>query len=40
MDGWIKLHRKILSSRVWRGADADGKVILLTFGAARMPMAR
>lgn len=30
MDGWIKLHRKILSSRVWRGADADGKVILLT----------
>ena len=30
MDGWIKLHRKILGSRVWRGADADGKVILLT----------
>ena len=30
MDGWIKLHRKILSSKVWRGADADGKVILLT----------
>lgn len=30
MDGWIKLHRKILSSMVWRGADADGKVILLT----------
>ena len=29
MDGWIKLHRKILSSKVWRGADADGKVILL-----------
>ena len=30
MDGWIKLHRKILQSQVWRGADADGKVILLT----------
>lgn len=29
MDGWIKLHRKILNSKVWRGADADGKVILL-----------
>ena len=30
MNGWIKLHRKILQSQVWRGADADGKVILLT----------
>ena len=30
MDGWIKLHRKILSSRAWCGADAEGKVILLT----------
>ena len=30
MDGWIKLHRKILQSKVWYGADADGKVILLT----------
>ncbi len=30
MDGWIKLHRKIMTSKVWRGADADGKVILLT----------
>ncbi len=30
MDGWIKLHRKILNSKTWRGADADGKVILLT----------
>ena len=29
MDGWIKLHRRILNSKVWRGADADGKVILL-----------
>lgn len=31
MDGWIKLHRKLLSSRVWNTADAEGKVILITF---------
>ena len=30
MDGWIKLHRKLLKSKTWREADADGKVILLT----------
>lgn len=30
MDGWIKLHRKLLSSRVWNTADAEGKVILIT----------
>lgn len=30
MDGWIKLHRKILKSRAWCGTDAAGKVILLT----------
>lgn len=30
MDGWIKLHRKLLKSRAWCGADAEGKVILLT----------
>lgn len=30
MDGWIKLHRKLLSSRAWNTADAEGKVILIT----------
>ena len=30
MDGWIKLHRKLLSSLVWNTADAEGKVILIT----------
>lgn len=30
MDGWIKLHRKLLSSRAWLTADAEGKVILVT----------
>lgn len=30
MDGWIKLHRKLLSSRAWNTADAKGKVILIT----------
>lgn len=30
MDGWIKLHRKLLSSRAWLTADAEGKVILIT----------
>lgn len=30
MDGWIKLHRKLLSSMVWNTADAEGKVILIT----------
>lgn len=30
MSGWIKLHRKLLKSRVWYGADAEGKVILIT----------
>ena len=30
MDGWIKLHRKMLGSRAWCDADAEGKVILLT----------
>ena len=30
MSGWIKLHRKLLKSRAWCGADAEGKVILIT----------
>lgn len=30
MDGWIKLHRKLVSSRAWNTADAEGKVILIT----------
>lgn len=30
MDGWIKLHRKLLNSRAWNTADAEGKVILIT----------
>ncbi len=30
MDGWIKVHRKLLKSSVWIEADAEGKVILLT----------
>ena len=30
MDGWIKLHRKLLSSVAWNTADAEGKVILIT----------
>lgn len=30
MDGWIKLHRKLLYSRAWLSADAEGKVILIT----------
>lgn len=30
MDGWIKLHRKLLNSLVWNTADAEGKVILVT----------
>ena len=30
MDGWIKLHRKLLTSKVWHCVDAEGKVILIT----------
>lgn len=30
MTGWIKLHRKLLKSRAWNSADAEGKVILIT----------
>ena len=30
MDGWIKLHRKLLTSKVWHCMDAEGKVILIT----------
>lgn len=30
MEGWIKLHRRLLQSSVWREADAEGKVILVT----------
>ena len=30
MDGWIKLHRKLLYSRAWLSADAEGKVIRIT----------
>ena len=30
LDGWIKLHRRLLQSRAWCDADAEGKVILLT----------
>ena len=30
MDGWVKLHRKILYSRAWLSSDAEGKVILIT----------
>lgn len=30
MSGWIKLHRKLLKSRAWCGADAESKVILIT----------
>ncbi len=30
MTGWIKLHRKLLKSRAWCSADAEGKVILIT----------
>ena len=30
MSGWIKLHRKLLKSRAWCGADAEGKVILIS----------
>ena len=30
MQGWVKLHRKLLKSRAWCGADSDGKVILIT----------
>lgn len=28
--GWIKLYRKLLASKVWNMADAEGKVILIT----------
>lgn len=28
--GWVKLYRKLLASKVWNGADAEGKVILIT----------
>lgn len=30
MDGWIKLHRKLLTSKAWHCVDAEGKVILIT----------
>lgn len=30
MDGWIKLHRKLLTSKTWHCMDAEGKVILIT----------
>lgn len=30
MDGWVKLHRKLLTSKAWHCVDAEGKVILIT----------
>lgn len=30
VSGWIKLHRQIMQSKLWRSLDADGKVILIT----------
>lgn len=30
MSGWVKLHRQILQSKLWRSLDADGKVVMIT----------
>lgn len=30
MSGWVKLHRQILQSKLWRLLDADGKVVMIT----------
>ena len=30
MNGWIKIHRKLLESPLWKTSNAEGKVILMT----------